>query len=90
MKILFELITTTNLSISRINIDRLHDILEENKVDIDDLLKILSPNCEKMINKCKWKGEEKRCRTLFQTERTSNGFCCSFNYYGTKEDKTSK
>lgn len=83
MKILSQLITLTNTSISRNDMEKLHGLLEENEMEVDVLLEKLAPKCEKLIDKCKWKGEEKGCRTLFVPQTTSNGFCCSFNYYGT-------
>lgn len=88
MKILFQLISITNASIPKGDIERMHTLLEDNGVDVEALLGKLAPKCETIIDKCKWKAEEKRCRTLFEPQITSSGFCCSFNYYGVEKGES--
>lgn len=90
MKMLFQLIAITNFSIPRSDLSRLHAVLQQNEVEVDVLLEKLSPKCEKVINKCKWKGEERRCKTLFESQKTPNGFCCSFNFYGIERSSNTK
>lgn len=63
--------------------DKLHSILQQNKMNVLNLTKILAPSCSDMLERCRWKGTDTRCDELFQTVETSEGFCCSFNYYGT-------
>lgn len=82
MKILYQLIEISNTSISRNDIERLHGVLEANGIEVDSLLEKLAPKCVDVINKCKWKGEEKKCNSLFIPQTFSSGHCCSFNYYG--------
>lgn len=82
IKMLFQLIAITNFSIPRGDLTRLDALLQENSVEVDVLLEKLAPKCEKVITKCKWKGEEKRCKSLFEPQKTPNGFCCTFNFYG--------
>lgn len=36
-----------------------------------------------MIKRCFWQGSEVSCRYLIQSVKTNQGYCCSFNYYGT-------
>lgn len=60
----------------------LHNIFQENDIDIDSLVKDLAPKCGDMIVRCMWKGTQTRCDTLFQVIKTAEGYCCSFNYYG--------
>lgn len=60
----------------------LHNILQDNKINIESLLQQISPNCMTMLTRCMWKGTQTRCDTLFQVIKTVEGYCCSFNYYG--------
>lgn len=44
----------------------------------------LAPNCKEMLQGCQWKGEEKRCESIFEEILSTEGYCCSFNYYALK------
>ncbi|KAL3280876.1 hypothetical protein HHI36_004104 [Cryptolaemus montrouzieri] len=59
-------------------------ILDYNEVDLNDFLRELSPSCNNIIKNCKWKGEEIKCDKLFEKIITSEGHCCSFNYFAPK------
>lgn len=60
----------------------LHRILQTNNKTINSLMDYLAPRCDEMLQKCQWKGSLQRCDALFQTIKTTEGSCCSFNYYG--------
>lgn len=60
------------------------DALEIHNLSVEDILQQLAPSCDDMLLKCKWKGEEKRCKTIFEQVKTPLGYCCAFNYFAMK------
>ncbi|KAF2885948.1 hypothetical protein ILUMI_20225 [Ignelater luminosus] len=52
---------------------------------IDRLMAELAHPCSRMVKKCFWQSEEVSCEDIFDSVRTSQGFCCAFNYYGTSK-----
>ncbi|KAK9870459.1 hypothetical protein WA026_008019 [Henosepilachna vigintioctopunctata] len=60
---------------------QLEKILKTNQINLKKLLRQLSPACKDIVQKCKWKEEEKICDTMFEKIITSEGHCCSFNYF---------
>lgn len=60
----------------------LHDILTMNNRTVQQMIERLAPTCSDMLERCMWKGTQARCDTLFQTVKTSQGNCCSFNNFG--------
>lgn len=63
---------------------RLNEMLTSSSLTMEDALMNVAPTCEEMLLKCKWKGEEHRCKTIFEQVKTSMGFCCAFNYFAIK------
>lgn len=63
---------------------QLHSILLDNNLTVSHLTNRLSPNCGELLERCMWKGTQARCDTLFQPINTTEGLCCSFNYYALK------
>lgn len=61
---------------------RLHQALQENHMSVLDLAKALAPDCNEMLQRCRWNGNDVRCDTLYQPVDTTEGSCCAFNYYG--------
>lgn len=45
----------------------------------------LSQPCESMLKECSWKSISRPCMEIFKFVKTSNGFCCTFNYFGSTE-----
>lgn len=43
----------------------------------------LAHPCFSMIKKCYWQSAEVQCSQIFGFVKTSQGYCCAFNYYGT-------
>ncbi|XP_037959011.1 pickpocket protein 11 [Teleopsis dalmanni] len=60
----------------------LEKVLQQNDLTIKQLIMGLSPDCMQMISRCIWKGSNTRCDSLFQRVNTTEGICCSFNYFG--------
>lgn len=60
----------------------LHKILEVNSLDVMTVMTMITPTCADMLERCMWKGTQSRCDSLFQPINTTQGMCCSFNYYG--------
>ncbi|RVE40448.1 hypothetical protein evm_014902 [Chilo suppressalis] len=46
--------------------------------------------CEDLLVHCSFNTKEKKCSDLFTMIKTSEGFCCAFNYAGTIDDAYSK
>jgi hypothetical protein len=84
LKLLFQLIFDNRDNIPERNYSRLQDILDYNDYTIEEVMSKLAPRCDHLLQRCKWKGEEKRCESLFETIKTTEGFCCAFNYYALK------
>ncbi|XP_035776394.1 sodium channel protein Nach-like [Anopheles albimanus] len=68
----------------------LHEILQVNNLEIPQLVGEFTPPCSKMIERCLWKGTQWRCDNLFQMVNSTEGLCCSFNYYGLLKDNYPK
>lgn len=62
--------------------DELHDILQVNRISVMNLTHTLVPPCTDLLERCMWKGTQLRCESLFQPINSTEGVCCSFNYYG--------
>lgn len=43
-------------------------------------LEFLAPKCSDIVKKCKWGGAYINCPDIIDSRRTSEGFCCTFNY----------
>lgn len=43
------------------------------------MLDLMQP-CDLMIDNCTWLGKDIPCNQLFRVAKSSEGFCCSFNY----------
>ncbi|KAF5283919.1 hypothetical protein FQR65_LT13680 [Abscondita terminalis] len=43
-----------------------------------------------MMERCTWKGQHVPCDMLFKSVATPYGFCCSFNYFGLKQDSMAR
>lgn len=48
------------------------------------MLSVMQP-CNRMLRKCLWLNEKIPCDQLFVVSKTTQGFCCSFNYKGTNK-----
>ncbi|XP_044750328.1 sodium channel protein Nach-like [Coccinella septempunctata] len=66
---------------------QLLQLLDHNRVNLNRLLRSLSPSCSSIVKRCRWKGEDKDCDTIFEKIITSEGHCCSFNYYAPRNHK---
>ncbi|XP_018579716.1 sodium channel protein Nach-like [Anoplophora glabripennis] len=84
IRVLFQLINNDNPDIPAENYTILSRLLKDSHVDVDEALRVLAPTCKEMLLRCQWKGEERRCESIFEQIRTSEGFCCSFNYFALK------
>ncbi|XP_055311194.1 sodium channel protein Nach-like isoform X2 [Sitodiplosis mosellana] len=63
-----------------------YQFLEEMGYTTDKLMLELMQPCNNMIKNCAWLGKIVPCDTLFRVARSSEGFCCSFNYKALKGD----
>lgn len=50
---------------------------------IEDVMFSIMQPCDRMLRKCLWLNKMIPCNKLFQVSKTTQGFCCSFNYKGT-------
>lgn len=62
-----------------------YQILEEMGYTTDRLMFELMQPCSNMIKSCAWLGKIVPCDTLFRVAKSSEGFCCSFNYKALKD-----
>lgn len=47
---------------------------------IDTLMLAVMHPCDKMVIRCGWEQIQIPCVNIFRASRTSEGYCCSFNY----------
>ncbi|KAK4886842.1 hypothetical protein RN001_003113 [Aquatica leii] len=81
---------TSNLS-SLITTDELGNMTEygqvyellQNIYSTDRMMSKLTQPCSRMLKECYWKSNEISCNILFRKIKTTQGFCCGFNHYGT-------
>lgn len=52
-------------------------------ITIEMMMRAIIQPCDKMIRMCLWLNQKIPCDQLFNVSKTSQGFCCSFNYIGT-------
>ncbi|XP_037044653.1 sodium channel protein Nach-like [Bradysia coprophila] len=62
-----------------------YQILEEMGYTTDKLMFELMQPCNLMIKSCAWLGKIIPCDTIFRVAKSSEGFCCSFNYKALKD-----
>lgn len=77
-------------SASPADFNTLNTILKNNNYTQEQFIEEITPNCEEMFQMCMWKGAYVRCDALFQKIRTSEGTCCSFNFYATYDNNYPK
>ena len=46
---------------------------------VSRLMRLVAPDCKRMMLVCRWHGEYQNCSELFESTKTDDGFCCSFN-----------
>lgn len=61
-----------------------YQILEGMGYTTDKLMFELMQPCVNMIRDCSWLGKIVPCDSLFRVAKSSEGFCCSFNYQALK------
>lgn len=64
--------------------EAMHKLMLLNNLEIPQLMGEFAPPCSSMFERCMWKGTQWRCDNLFQMVNSTEGLCCSFNYYGTR------
>ncbi|XP_076635476.1 sodium channel protein Nach-like [Colletes latitarsis] len=69
-------------------IDQLLAEFYKGSYDVTDILKRLTPQCSNVISRCRFHGENKNCSKVFETRKTQDGFCCTFNYAIKKDDRS--
>lgn len=63
-----------------------YTILQEMGYTTDRLMAELMQPCANMIHNCEWLGKHFPCSALFRVARSSEGYCCSFNYKAVREN----
>ncbi|XP_050309983.1 sodium channel protein Nach-like [Anthonomus grandis grandis] len=81
-KLLYHLVNYNNQNIPRSEYDRLNQVLRSRGKTEEEVFEAISPSCHKLIKKCFWKGERKKCEDMFEKIKTPIGYCCAFNYFG--------
>ncbi|KAJ9583490.1 hypothetical protein L9F63_022162, partial [Diploptera punctata] len=70
------------------DIQKLHNILANGSksFDVTNIMKELTPKCSDLLIRCQWMGKLKTCSDIFDTRKTMEGYCCSFNYIRESDD----
>lgn len=63
---------------------RVFEILQALNYTSETLMLELMEPCTFMMQNCSWLGKYVPCATLFRISKSSEGYCCSFNYKGQK------
>lgn len=64
---------------------KLGRVLKANGINGLILLQLLVPSCKEMLVECLLKKSKVRCDEIFLPVNSSEGICCSFNYFGHKD-----
>lgn len=64
---------------------RVEYLLERLGYKTQDIMKEFILSCNEMLSNCSWLGEDKPCNQLFRMVKSSEGFCCAFNYHGLRD-----
>lgn len=64
---------------------RIFEILQSYNYTAESLMYELMEPCSFMMQKCAWLGNAIPCEKLFKVSKSTEGFCCSFNYIGLKK-----
>ena len=59
--------------------EKIQEQLDNLGRSVSRLMRLVAPDCKRMMLICRWHGEYKNCSELFQSTKTDDGFCCSFN-----------
>ncbi|XP_073824107.1 pickpocket protein 11-like [Musca autumnalis] len=73
------LYTSQTIKASKAEYEQLDILLQRNNLTLYELGERLTPNCETLLQRCKWKGRHERCKNIFERVPTSTGMCCAFN-----------
>ncbi|XP_051174622.1 pickpocket protein 11-like [Leptopilina boulardi] len=68
-------------SFQRENFKNMSSILERINKTMEQLMFELMQPCSKMLRLCVWLDQEYDCNKIFKATKSSEGFCCSFNYH---------
>ncbi|KAE8743092.1 hypothetical protein FOCC_FOCC011338 [Frankliniella occidentalis] len=49
-------------------------------LDYRGVMQMLGTQCDELLLACRWAGKAKPCTELFETRKTMEGYCCTFNY----------
>lgn len=79
---LSKMITMDYVDESNVNVEY---ILERLGYGPEEIIYQLVQPCADMLKNCSWLGESLPCNKLFRLTKTSEGFCCLFNYRGLKD-----
>lgn len=64
--------------------ERILQSLHQVGYTVDKIMAEVAQPCSSLAKKCIWNGQQKECTTLFSPVKSTNGYCCTFNYYGSK------
>ena len=59
--------------------EKIQEQLDNLGRSVSRLMRLVAPDCKRMMLICRWHGEYQNCSDLFQSTKTDDGFCCSFN-----------
>lgn len=61
--------------------------LENAGYTCETMMRALMQPCSTMVKQCYWLGRTVPCEQLFHVSKSSEGFCCSFNYKHIEDNK---
>nr|CAD7403343.1 unnamed protein product [Timema cristinae] len=64
----------------------IQDKLTEVGMDMERLMLQLMQPCDRMVVKCDWEGYNTNCSDIFDVIKSLQGYCCSFNYHGARDE----
>ena len=59
--------------------EKIQEQLDNMGRSVSRLMRLVAPDCKRMMLVCRWHGEYQNCSELFESTKTDDGFCCSFN-----------
>ncbi|KAK3924384.1 Sodium channel protein Nach [Frankliniella fusca] len=64
------------------HVQRLEQLFVDYNVTLDyrGVMQMLGSQCDELLLACRWAGKPMPCGELFETRKTMEGYCCTFNY----------
>lgn len=89
LKNLANLVRPTNISFTdaeMTSIQGTEQVLNDLEINTSKLMKTVMHPCDHFLNSCYWLRDKVQCNKIFRAIKTTDGFCCAFNFGGLRKE----